>query len=66
MPLQIFAAGLMPGPAYAAVLVGAASSAAVNGAKVAGSLDGSSRGRAAWALWQECLGLFGLILLPQV
>ncbi len=55
----------MPQPAFAAVVVIVAAAAAVNGAKVTGRLDASQRGRDAWQLWQECLGLFGLVILPQ-
>lgn len=62
---QIFMSGFMPAAAYAAVLALAAASVAVNGAKVAGALAGPA-GRAGWAAWRESLGLFGLVLLPQV
>ena len=57
--------GFMPQAAFAAVVVIVAAAAAVNGAKVTGRLDASQGGRDAWQLWQECLGLFGLVLLPQ-
>ena len=63
---QIFISGFMPQPAFAAVVVVVAAAAAVNGAKVTGRLDASQGGREAWQLWQECLGLFGVVLLPQV
>ena len=63
--MQIFLCGFMPATAYAAVLVLALSSAAVSSAKVVGALEGAT-GRAAWSLWRESLGLFGLVLLPQV
>ena len=62
---QIFVSGFMPQTAFAAVVVIVVAAAAVNGAKVTGRLDASQGGRDAWQLWQECLGLFGLVLLPQ-
>jgi hypothetical protein len=66
LPSQIFISGFMPQPAFAAVVVVVAAAVAVNGAKVTGRLDASQGGRDFWQLWQECLGLFGLVLLPQV
>ena len=63
---QIFISGYMPQPAFAAVVAVVAAAVAVNGAKVTGRLDASQGGRDIWQLWQECLGLFGLVLLPQV
>ena len=62
---QIFVSGFMPQSAFAAVVVIVAAAAAVNGAKMTGRLDASQGGCDAWQLWQECLGLFGLVLLPQ-
>ena len=65
MSPQIFISGYMPQAAFAAVVAVVAAAAAVNGAKATGRLDASQGGRDAWQLWQECLGLFGLVLLPQ-
>ena len=66
MPSQIFISGFMPQPAFAAVVAVVVAAVTVNGAKVTGRLDASQGGRDFWQLWQECLGLFGLVLLPQV
>ena len=38
----------------------------ITGLKVLGKLQGSPRRARIWSAWHQVLGLFGVVLLPQV
>ncbi|KAK9860374.1 hypothetical protein WJX84_010822 [Apatococcus fuscideae] len=62
---QIWAAGYMPGAAYAGVVILVLAALVITGLKVAGKLPAGRKRGKIWSAWHQTLGLIGVALLPQ-